>query len=833
MKTQLRILLRMGIFLSAIFFYSISTKALPYTCVNSGNWSNPATWGGIAPPFNLTADQILIPAGKTVTLDNDCTCNGLLATLTVLGTLDCLAGKTLTLTQCSLIGTGNINVDNIICNTGAVLLFTGNATAKKLECAALNLGLSASMLATEQLACTQGLLSVLAGGHISLGNSADIVIAGGALSLGGTSLGTNGIYNVIYNGSSCTCGDELSGVGLHNITVDVNTGNTVSLAKNLIVDGTLHLVNGTLVCGNHDLTLNGDLLNSSVGSLACSPLTSITVNAVAGLTDALKLDNNNHTCKNFTVNCGPTGLVKIAGDLVVNTALNLTGGILSCHDNTLTLNGILSGPGSLSCNPGSIININTVGGLTAPLNFATGGQTVKDFNINCGPANSIILGTALIVEGALNLINGCKCKMSNQTLTLGTLASISGTGSLVTNSLSGMVCNCSNGLSSLHLADNILGNLVVNCGGAGVGLNDHLNVANLLTLTSGLLVLNNHDLTISGNIAVGGVGSISATIGSNLTVSCPSSPSGLLRLDVGSTLNSCTINLGSPGAVSLGSNLNVANVLNLTNGCINTGNFGVNLDLNAVINGASPTCYVITGDNGFLGINVEAEVSGIVTFPIGTTTGYAPIDINCHSGGAGEIDCKVVPDVHSNCDAGVDISLTQHVVDYTWNINSPNMSNPNMDVKPKWIAASEVNGFDHQSCYVAQYKSTTNSWDQVSPAPATNENNGYFSILRTGLDAFGCISIFDNTTITSTNEVDVPFFELYPSLVHDIMTMNTSEIVKNRTNVEIYNINGQLVKSDRLLSENKEISLLELNPGCYFVKITDSNITEIKKIIKQ
>jgi len=832
MKKGLRISVKSGIILLTILVASFTAKALPYTAVNSGNWSNPATWGGLVPPTNNTLDQITIPAGKTVTMDNNCTCNGLLATLTVLGTLNSLSTQTLTLTQCTLLGTGLIDVDKLICNTGVIMLYTGSLVANTMQCSALNLGLSANITAKDQLLCSQGLLSILSGGHLNLGANADIVIGDGLLSLGGTSLGVSGSYNVIYNSTSCVCGDELKSVGLANITVSVSNENTVTLSADLIVNGTLSLNSGYLVCGGHNLTINGDVAVGN-GSVACTPASNITVNvSTSGI---LKFAGTNNACKDFTVNCGQGNQVKIGGSLDVKGALKLNSGTLNFHDCILSLSGLLSGAGSLSGNAGSILNCNTPGGIGAALNFVLGGQMLKDCNLNCGQGSSVLLGTALTVQGVLNLLNGCGCNMNGQTLTLGVAAIIDGTGSLICDGASGLICNCTNGLSSLHLGANaVIGLLDVNCGnGNSVNLNNNLKVVGNLSLTNGLLKLNGHDLTISGNIAANGNGSISATVTSNLLVNCAGSPSGHLNLSTGSILNNCTINMGSVGDIVLGTDLHVGGILSLLNGCISTGNNAVILGVGAIISGGSILSYIKSGDIGHLTVPMTPG-GGTVKCPIGTPTTYAPVDCKLNSGsGGGLVDVTVIPDVHSNCLSGDDLSLTLALVDLTWLFHSTDISSPNMDVKPGWMSTSEVNGFNNQSCFVSKYDENTSKWDQISPSACTNDGNGLFSIIRIGLNIFGCISIFDNTTITAVADLTDFRYNITPNPARDYIHISNKNINNEIIDVQIMNINGGVVKSAKYSSEEKDLSLSGLNPGNYIVKINDGFNTEVKKIVKQ
>ncbi len=70
------------------FILTNTTYAAVFTAVASGKFSNTATWtGGVTPPTTLLLDQIVIPSGITVDMDNNLTINGASASLTVEGIL--------------------------------------------------------------------------------------------------------------------------------------------------------------------------------------------------------------------------------------------------------------------------------------------------------------------------------------------------------------------------------------------------------------------------------------------------------------------------------------------------------------------------------------------------------------------------------------------------------------------------------------------------------------------------------------------------------------------------------------------------------------------------
>src|SRR4030065_109852 len=63
--------------LLGLFALAAPARAAAYTASISGNWSNPATWGGSGPP--TAADTVTINSGVIVTVDTAAEC----ATITI------------------------------------------------------------------------------------------------------------------------------------------------------------------------------------------------------------------------------------------------------------------------------------------------------------------------------------------------------------------------------------------------------------------------------------------------------------------------------------------------------------------------------------------------------------------------------------------------------------------------------------------------------------------------------------------------------------------------------------------------------------------------------
>ena len=85
------------------------------------------------------------------------------------------------------------------------------------------------------------------------------------------------------------------------------------------------------------------------------------------------------------------------------------------------------------------------------------------------------------------------------------------------------------------------------------------------------------------------------------------------------------------------------------------------------------------------------------------------------------------------------------------------------------------------------------------------------------------------TDALSVNQFDHNSFNLAPNPTKDVFSFN-NDVAK----VQIFNITGQLVKTFNNAVANERLSILELNQGIYFVKVTDSNLNEKTiKLIKE
>jgi len=476
-----------------------SMYAAVFTAVASGNYNSTATWsGGVAPPAFVLLDQIVIPAGITVNLNNDITLNGALASLNVAGTLSTSNSSSIAMTLGTLSGAGTLTVNALTVSLSPAFSFAGTLNVTTLNSAA-GFQSSADILVGQSLNLTAGTLSLVSGGSLAVGTGGTIFVSGGSLTagIGGTVTLSNN-YNVSYSGVSSLAGVELSGIGLRNVTVNVAAGNSVTLASSLTVVGTLTLTNGTLVLAGNDLTINGPVAVAGSGTISSTAVSSISVNTTSGIAGTLTFSGLTPAVKDFTINIGAGNTATIGGNLTVNGTLQLNSGTLNFNDASLSIGGNISGTGSLSSNSSSNLTISTLTGLTTALKFATGGQTLNNLSLSVGVGNSASLVSNLNVNGMLTILAGSSFNLNGNTLILGSASSMVGTGMIAATPTSNIIINSTVGISSLMVSGTI-GSFTVNSGGsANVTLGNDLTVDGTLTLQSGSLILNGNDLNISG-----------------------------------------------------------------------------------------------------------------------------------------------------------------------------------------------------------------------------------------------------------------------------------------------------------------------------------------------
>ncbi len=257
--------------------------------------------------------------------------------------------------------------------------------------------------------------------------------------------GIRGSGNINFlNGATITIGDK-AGVnlvkanigGTGNLTRDLNVNNQPNLALKInitngctatllssknISNATLSInVNGVLDAGLYQVTgvsdtliVNGTVKTSNPNGFSAASNGSIPLSAfnLVRLASGSMVDYTSSSAQTITANNyynltnSGSGTKSLVSDVTVGNNLTLTDGTLSIGSNTLTVNGVISGSGSLAASSTS----NLITAANSTVNFASNSNTLHNLTISNG---TLTLGNALDITGGTNygvitIANGAK-----------------------------------------------------------------------------------------------------------------------------------------------------------------------------------------------------------------------------------------------------------------------------------------------------------------------------------------------------------------------------------------------------------------------------------------
>jgi hypothetical protein len=473
-------------------------------------------------------------------------------------------------------------------------------------------------------------------------------------------------------------------------------------------------------------------------------------------------------------------------------------------------------------------------GMTSGFGF-TGyitADALSTMGANLSTAATVMVNNSLyLTGGVLNMASGSLTLGSNSNIVIsgGSIATNGGTLGL-SNSYNLMYTGSSSVSGGLELGGSGLNNIEVALGtGSSLNLSSDLNVDGTLTLTSGNLNLNNNDLTFSGagNFSATGSGAISSTTSSDIIIMTTGSITGALRFSAtGNNVNNFTVNMGSGSAsVMLGSDLNVDGDLVLTMGRVDV---GTNDLLIGGTVGGSANSYVVTGVGGTVSMNMSGGGSG--TFQIGTSASYAPAMVTANSGsGSGTVSVSVNPEVYVNSMSGAKLSTDQPLVGNTWFVTNT-ATTTDINLTLMWSASNEVNGFNRSKAYVSHY--INGKWDATASASATTTSNGMFSLTRNNITSLSPFAVMDEKAVTtSVSNIYTAGgnFTLYPNPAADVVYFNSDRPVR----VEIYSLNGLLMKTAEINGGTNAVSISELPMGLYSARVFGNGYQAVHKLVKQ
>ncbi|MBL7933833.1 MAG: T9SS type A sorting domain-containing protein [Bacteroidia bacterium] len=503
--------LKIAVFLLGMGF-SINAKA-DYTVVASGDWSSSATWGGTAPGNAVTGQNIVIPSGYTVNLNSDVTFSGLLNSITVNGALTSTTSNQITMNSGALAGTGTIDVNKVSFTGLSTITFAGNLMVKQLHSSANLLGFVAVGSVSDTLFLEAGNINLNTNGNLTMMSNSTVKVDNGSLNINAGVFNSGNAYNVMYVGASKTSGVELNTVTLQNLTVKLNSNSqSVTLANNTTVNGTLDLSSGKLSFNGKKLTLKGDITNGSGAVFMSNGTSDLSIEGSGSLTGSLMFDSGS-SINNITINRTGSATVKLVSALSVAGQVSLIEGtlnIMSPGNLTMNSNSVIHiEKGSLTATSGGIFtgtsayDVHYMGSSDIGTGLELSGSGLKNVTINTiNNTNKVIVSSNATVTGQLNMVKGKldlngKVLMLNGTIQHASNAAFTGNSSSELHLNLTAVTNDTIYFDASDSASHTLGKLKMNIpSNSMIVLGSALHIANELAFTSGKLKLTNGDLMI-------------------------------------------------------------------------------------------------------------------------------------------------------------------------------------------------------------------------------------------------------------------------------------------------------------------------------------------------
>ena len=511
MKKSIKNPAKTGMLMAAFMLVCTIVSATTYTAVLSGNWSASATWGGTAPPFVLgTSDQVIIPLTINVTMDQNVTLNGALASVDVLGTLSASPYVKLDVISGVLSGAGSVNAANIVFGAAAVVTSTGAIIADSINDAIASLN-STAQITFYNVLNLSGMLTMDAAGVLTAGANSNIIISGGSIALSGGLLALTANYNVKYITSSAMAGLELTGTGLGTVTIGVPAADTVALLSNVIMTDSLKFTSGILKLNGFNLTTTSQITGAV--AMAGNMLSSVIINTPTGLSNALNFVKGFRNVDNLTVNVGMGNSVAIASPLTVNGILAIaTGNTLNISNEALTVAGDLTGLGMMQVNALSKLAFTGVASVTGALSLS--GIMISKLTENVGMGKTLMLATALNVD-TLDLMSGTLVLNGNN-LSVNADITAGGTGLILSSSKSDITIMAANTVSGVlaftTLGDTVHNMMVAITSAGSVKLGSDLNINDTLHFVTGYVDLDSNNLQIGTAGAITGASATSYVI---------------------------------------------------------------------------------------------------------------------------------------------------------------------------------------------------------------------------------------------------------------------------------------------------------------------------------
>ena len=539
------------------------------------------------------------------------------------------------------------------------------------------------------------------------------------------------------------------------------------------------------------------------------------------------------------------GALQLSANLMVNDTLELASGNLNiafdgsldvATDATIVISG-----GSLTISSGVVGLTSNYHVLYTEVSATAGaelnGLGLQDVTVEVGTGSQVTLITDLTMKGDLILLSG-SLDLNGYNLIISASGDIGAAvgGTIMCGPLSNITINATAGLSGSVTLDtgSSVGNFIVDVGvGNGVQLGADLIVTGALTLQSGTLVLNNHTLTLSGDVSANGDGTIASSSSASIEIMTAGIPSGTIMLEAGAeAIGDLTINVpGASAFVAFSSDVEVHGTLSLMAGKLKLGDHHLKVVAGASITGGDQDSYIEVEVGGSVSVYVMAGAGVPVICPIGTDLKFCPVALELNPGSpSGTITVSVMAGVFAEGNTGVDISIDKPVVDVTWMIESDITAYLDLNLEVMWSADMEVNGFDNTKCFISHF--TSGSWELSASAAASVKANAMFGIEMKNITSLSAFAVFDENTISSVTEVSGVSLDIYPNPTSGTLLVRVDGGSVNPVYIEVYNAVGQLVVTKQSSEQMTEVGFDALASGSYQVRVFNETFSEVKTVTK-
>lgn len=200
--------------------------------------------------------------------------------------------------------------------------------------------LSGDLHVTGTLRMMRGYLWVENGATLTMSDGSTVHVEDGAIKVSSGTFASAGNYNVEYMGIADSTGIELTGTGLHDVTID-HIGSPgdgkVVLGNDVVIGGNLNMKKGHLDLNGNDVTVNGTFHQNPDAWLVGNTSSSLNLNLSSSSNDTLYIDQSSKSLQNLKLNINGGGTVMLGSQLNIVNQLDLDNGKIFLGNNDLVI----------------------------------------------------------------------------------------------------------------------------------------------------------------------------------------------------------------------------------------------------------------------------------------------------------------------------------------------------------------------------------------------------------------------------------------------------------------------------------------------------------------